>query len=297
MTAMPKEIFSVKYDGQSLQQHEMDVGVLAPALLALSELIKLISRVSSHGEYTATLSVKGNIKTGSIEVELTTQAVSLATQMRDLLIGDNSTALSNLFGITGGISGLCAFILSLIQRHQGKSPSSIEQAGDNVVLHFETHQEIINTHIYQLYNNFEVRQAIYDTLKPLEMDGIDSFSLIKDNTVVTIIDDELIAFIPDNINTPISDYTVTKTLVIESLSFKEKNKWTFHDGQNSIRAVILDEVFLTGVDNGEIRFAKGDWLQVQIRTQQTEYNGKLKTAYEIIKVLQHIKREQYKLDF
>lgn len=294
---MPKEHFTIKYDGETLQNHEMDVAVLAPALMAMSELVKYTSKIASDGQYTATLNVIGNIKSGSIEIELSTQAVNLIDQMRDILAGNNATALANLFGITGGISGIIGLVIHLIKKYKGNAPTHAEPVGDDIRLTFNQNVEIINIHVYQLYINYEVRQAIYDTLKPLEQSGIDQFSLIKqDNQSVTVTDTELPYFAPTNITKLLTDNTTTKTLVIESITFKEKNKWTFNDGQNSIKAIILNNDFLTAVDNGEIRFAKGDWLSVQIRTLQAEENGKLKTTYEIIKVLEHIKREQYRLD-
>lgn len=296
-TRMPKEHFTIKYDGESLRQHEMDVAVLAPALMAMSEIVKHISKAISDGQYTATLNVKGNIKSGSIEIELSTQAVSLIDQMRDMLVGQSATAWSNLFGIAGGVSGIIGTLLYLIKRHKGATPSHAERVGDDIRLIFNQQSEIVNVHIYQLYVNYDIRQAIYDSLKPLEIDGIDEFSLIQaDKLVIHITDTELPYFAPNNISKPLTDNTTLKTLVIESITFKEKNKWSFHDGQNSIRAIISDDVFLTAIDKGEIRFAKGDWLNVEIRTLQIEENGKLKTTYEIIKVVEHIKREQYKLD-
>lgn len=292
---MPKEIFSIKYDGTKLQNHEMDVALLAPALMSLGKLTRAISELASNGDYTATLSVKGNIKAGSIEIELTTQAVSLLKQVQDMFAGETATAVANFFGITAGIAGFLAGFYELIRRCKGASPTHTQKDGDMITMHFESHSQTVHQTIYHIYNNYEIRSLVYDTVRPLEEAGIDEFAILKDDKpIIVIYENQLHSFVPNNINTPLNETLGERILSIESLTFKEKNKWSFHDGQNSIKAVILDNEFLEAIDKGK-RFAKGDWLKVELRTIQTEENGKLKTSYEIPKVLEHIIKEQYKL--
>lgn len=288
---MPKEIFSIKYDGQALEGHEMDVATLAPALMSLGKLTKALSQAVSNGEYTATLSVRGNIKAGSVEVELVTQ-MSLAQQIIGMFTSPVVTAVANI----GGIVGLLGLVITLIQKYKGSMPTKVQANGNDVEMHFGDKIEVINIHVYQTYVDHELRTHIYETLKPLEQDGIDTFS-IKDSTgklVSQVDDDELSYFNPNNIIRPVGEEVRITTLVIESLTFKEKNKWSFNDGGNTIKAVISDDVFLGEIENGK-RFAKGDWLKVKLKTIQTEEAGKLKSTHEIIEVLEHIVREQYKL--
>lgn len=289
---MPTTHFTVKYDGTALANHEMDVAVLAPALMGMSHLVREISQIQSNGEYTAKLNVKGNIKSGSIEVELTTQAVSLLQQFKDLLVSENTTALLNFAGIVG----LIGTVYALIKKYQGNSPIKAEKDGENVVMYFDNHKEVVINVVYQVYNNYEIRNNIYATVKPLEQEGIDVFSIIDDNqNIVTIDSVDVSSFAPNNIRTPLNENIQETILIIESLTFNEKNKWSFNDGNSNIKAMILDEDFISEINNGK-RFAKGDWLKVQLRKVQIEENGKLKTNYEIIKVVEHIIREQNQLD-
>lgn len=289
---MPSTHFTVKYDGEALANHEMDVALLAPALMGMSQLVKEISIIQSHGEYTATLNVKGNIKSGSIEVELITQAVSLVQQVRDLFAGQTATATANF----GGIVGVIAMVYQLIKKYQGRSPDKVEKDGEDIIIYFDNRQEIVSQVVYQIYSNYDVRKNIYSTVKPLNEQGIDEFSIIEDGErVVTVYDDEALYFAPNNINVPLNENIQETILIIESITFKEKNKWSFFDGSSSIKASILDEEFLTEIDNGK-RFAKGDWLKVLLHKIQAEENGKLKTTYEITKVLEHIVKEQYQID-
>lgn len=290
--AMPTTHFTVKYDGAALANHEMDVALLAPALMAMSSLVREISQIMSHGEYTATLNVKGNIKSGSIEVELVTQAVSLLQQFKDLLVSDNTTALLNFSGLVALIGG----VIALIKKFHGNSPTKVEKDGENVTMHFHEHKEVVSHVVYQIYNNYELRSHFYAAIKPLEQDGIDEFSIIDDKKkIVTVAASEVLYFAPNNIVTPLNENTQESILVLESVVFKDKNKWSFDDGGSSIKAMILDDDFLTAVDNGK-RFAKGDWLKVLLRKIQVEENGKLKTSYEVVKVIEHIVKEQFNMD-
>ena len=84
---MPKTNFTVKYDGEALANHEMDVALLAPALLGMQKVIDALVTESTEGEYKASLKIKGNAKAGSIEIELVTQAISNVQIVKDLIVG------------------------------------------------------------------------------------------------------------------------------------------------------------------------------------------------------------------
>lgn len=293
-STMPKEVFSIKYDGEKLQGHEMEVAILAPALLNMSKLTQEIARMVSNGAYTTALAIRGNIKAGSIEIELATQP-TLAQQIIGFFTSSAVTAFANV----GGLVGLLTTTISLVKKHRGAMPKHAQTIDGQVHMHFDDNIEIVNEFIYHTYTNHALRSHLYETLKPLENQGIDSFSINNQagETLCDVHETQVLYFHPNNIIKPINEQVSTKVLVIESLSFKEKNKWAFGDGQSSIKATITDEDFLKRIDTGEIRFAKGDWLNVELRTIQSEENGKLKATYEVIKVLEHIAREQYKLPF
>ena len=103
----------------------------------------------------------------------------------------------------------------------------------------------------------------------------------------------IIQEIEDDLNFEISETYIQ----IESVSFKEKNKWKFSNGKFFFNANITDEDFLAKIDSGELRFGKGDILKVKLKTVQTIAHNKLKSDYEVIKVIEHkiIKKEQENL--
>lgn len=95
------------------------------------------------------------------------------------------------------------------------------------------------------------------------------------------------AFVPINIEKPVSESDLTMWLLIESPTFKEGNKWRFSDGQASFSADIVDKSFLERVDKGKERFGKGDSLQVLMRQTQHRNLKTLRVERAILKVLEH----------
>jgi hypothetical protein len=158
-------------------------------------------------------------------------------------------------------------------------------------LEFDNETISMPVNVYNLYVNVDVRQNIYNILQPLESDGIDTFSAGNDICVTKA---ELPYFYPPRIEKTLHDNTQELTVIIESIVFKENNKWRFNNGTLSFSAAILDKDFLAQVDNGQ-RFAKGDWLRVQLQTVQIDENNTLKSIYNIVKVIKHETREQTKM--
>ena len=75
-------------------------------------------------------------------------------------------------------------------------------------------------------------------------------------------------------------------LVVESLSFKDGNKWRMWNGAESLLYGMEDEDFRARVNNGEA-FRKGDILICEVLIKQTKVNGALKLQRTILKVHDH----------
>jgi hypothetical protein len=84
----------------------------------------------------------------------------------------------------------------------------------------------------------------------------------------------------------VSDITARKLLQIESLTFKDGNKWRMSDGNATYHVAIEDKEFLAKIDAGE-RFGKGDVLLVDLRQVQSIEGAKLVTESIIVKVIEH----------
>lgn len=112
---MNKAKFNVLYDGVALENSEMDVKDLAPALLALGSLLEEINYVINKDKAKVAVNVKASFKTGCFGIELDT-IVSLLQQAHSLF-SDQKVATAKellewagLIGTTASTIGLLKFI-------------------------------------------------------------------------------------------------------------------------------------------------------------------------------------------
>jgi hypothetical protein len=95
--------------------------------------------------------------------------------------------------------------------------------------------------------------------------------------------------IPDPIGSLLHEEERTAFLTIVKLSFNERYKWRFTDGNAMFEADIDDNDFFDRVQRREVHFASGDVLKVKLflRTSRNE-KGKLHTDYIVREVLEVI---------
>ncbi|MBF9205413.1 hypothetical protein JDA50_11840 [Acinetobacter pittii] len=298
--------FHVIYDGEALNEHLMDVRDLAPAMMAVSDLLTHANQEINGDNLKVELKVKANFKAGSFGIEFV-EVMTWYKQVVDILSGQEFTAIANagaLIGIIGLFKGPRNGLIQLYKYLKGNPPLKIEEDLDGGVKVFyeETDFILVEKRVLQLYRSQTIASDISKMLEPLKKEGIDSFYVVKDSdkdNVEVMIDESEVEYFhyqdfDDSIN-----YEISETfLQIESISFKESNKWKFSNGSIIFNAQILDANFLERIDNGDLRFGKGDILKVQLRTSQYIVHNKLKTEYQVIKVIEHraIKAEQGKFD-
>lgn len=287
---MPKTNFTVKYDGDALVSHEMDVAVLAPALMGMQKVLDALVTESTEGEYRASLKIKGNAKAGSIEIELVTQAISNMKLLKDIIVDVFSyrdvVALAT-------ITTLLVPLLALIKKFGRRKPTKVEDMGDgNVKIYFDNDITIVNNHVYHVYNNFEVREAAYKAVKPLEQEGIDSFVIYeKSKKLVEVNKEDVSRFVPPSVADRMLVSEEITFLQIVTIKFNMNNKWQFTQGDSVINANIIDDDFIAKVRNG-VPFQDGDILKVKLQKEQYQEKGKLKTNYKILEVLDHQRAAQ-----
>lgn len=304
---MAKETIRIAYCGEAVDTGMMDVRDLAPALLALGEVLEESNHILNGQDSKLKVLVKADMKRGSFEVNLEVLH-TLSEQLKFITgfaVEVNIEELLSSVGLFCGITGFS--LIDLIKRLKGKKPKSatiIENgnvrieipSNGNVPEYIEVSQKVVS-----LYRNIPVRQKISGVLKPLEEKGIDSFESrpLLDKTIppVKITKEELAYFQPPSIeDTEVIETERRALLRIANLSFDESNKWRLDDGECKIWAVIHDHEFLAQVDSREIVFAKGDTLEVVLKTKQSITVSGLKTEHEVAKVIKvHPKPEQLPL--
>lgn len=286
--------FQIVYDGPALDNHEMDVYDLAPALMAIGGLMEEVGNVLYGDKFKIGVSVKGSFKTGCFGVEMVAMAKNILADALDIFNHGNTTAVLNAAGIIGIIrySGgtLIGFLLWLRNRKITKT----EVASNGVVRVFvdEDHYDVEQTAL-ALIQNQKIRQAFENIIsKPLSLTGIESFSVIDINypdvPIVHITADESLYFsVPVIGDELINEQVSIVSLQIISASFIDSNKWRFTDGSLIFHAEILDEDFLKRVNSSEEVFAKNDILKAKVKFIQWLTNKGMKSEYSILEVIEH----------
>jgi hypothetical protein len=295
--------FSIKYDGPALVSHQMDVRELAPALIALSELLEHANKAAYPDASEVRVNVQGNFKGGSFGVDLIA-VQTVAQQIVNLLSGNEATAASNLLGILGGL-GLIGGggLIGLIKWLRGRKPSAIRTAGDKVVFELmdAEQKETFEVDLIagKLYQTRVVRQTLARVMKPLEREGVDVFACGKDGATQSVVtSDERVWFDMAASEADVVSNTVRQNVLlqIESAVFKDDNKWRFHDGSNAFFAEISDRAFVDRINAGDERFGKGDVLIADLRMIQSVTDNGLKQEYLVEKVHAHRDPLQQKLN-
>lgn len=290
MTSMKSEInFRVTYDGPALQAHTMDVRDLAPALLALADLIKAANEELYGDKAEVRVAVRAGFKEGSFGIDMVFFQ-DILTQLTELFSGKEASASANAIQILSGIGIFGGGVIALLRWLRGRKIERIEQRQETVVIWTADESAEIDLTTLRLLKNRRVRMELRNVLRPLEVDGIDSVAMTHGAEIGPIIAAAEADYFqpPADADEPLSDSIQRGVLLqIESAVFKEGNKWRFTDGARAFHAAIEDPDFLARIESGEERFGKADMLAVDLRQLQYAINGELKSEWRIVRVIEH----------
>lgn len=157
---------------------------------------------------------------------------------------------------------------------------------------------VIDKRVYNIYVDREVREGIDEVMKPLEMEGVDSFQVrnpLKPESkehFEKINSEERAMFMVPESNSSVETSKVTESeerLNIIGVVFDKNQKWRFSDGDVQFWARIEDEEFWKAIKNGKYAFKDGDSLDVICKKLQIVTTcGEVKTERTITKVLKVI---------
>lgn len=285
--------FHIVYDGPALTGNEMDVRELAPALLALGEVLEQANATINQDKAKIALRVKASFRTGcfgidfSVVQSLTDQVISLFKEKPV----DSAVTLLNLLGFTasGGAYGLVKLVKWLKNR-QIKEVILLDNGKARVVVDgdcFETEQRTI-----ELLRNYLLRRALEQAItKPLEHPGIDTVALTdgQEASFVVIEKQERHYFIaPKEDEEQLVDDVSEIALQLVSVSFKGDNKWRFSTGDAPFYATISDTAFLNRVNSGMESFRAGDILIAKLRKKQYRSGESIRSEHDVEEVMEHI---------
>jgi hypothetical protein len=286
---MSNNQFSILYDGAPVDEGTIDARDLAPALLAFAELVDQSAPFVDERFPHLTVRVRSGFEKGSFEIFL--EVATLYDKFINLFTSPDLQALAMLLAMLGinGAPGL----FQLIKKSKGRKPKSttnitIEGNNHTIIIFGDDEKITVEEKVWKLFQNIEIRRTVEKILSPLNEKGFDLFKIKQnDKEKLVVTEKEAQYFVAPSEREMESTSEIETRLTIVSPSFNKWNKWRVSDGSRTIYVNILDEQFLTNVEDRQAAFRKGDILHVILRITQWIESGKLCVEYSVIKVIKH----------
>jgi len=281
--------FRIKYDGEALSDHSIEINDLAPALIAVSDLIQEANSIANKGDTRVSVKVKA-AETGCFQVYI--QTVQLSTDQIIKFLNDQPvTALVSLLVVIGFLGGpeKLTDLISLIKRLAGKPPKKITVNPSNELnIETESGYVTISKLEWEMYKNPKIRKAIYGIIKPVEKEGIENVEFLDGDKIVSkITKSDAKHFIPpSDQQEPLQEIVREVFVNIVHLWFKDGYKWKFSEGESEWNAEIKDQKFLERLLKDEITIRAHDFLKVRVKQTQYTIGSTVRSDYEIIEVLE-----------
>jgi len=290
--------FRIKYSGEALADHSIEINDLAPALLAVNDLIQEANSVASKKAATISIKVKAT-EPGCFQIWIQTAKMTV-DDLEGIFNSPAASSLVALLVILGFLEGPTTVkgVFNLIKRLCGKAPKKITQKNENE-MELETESGEIFTVSkleWELYQNEKIRKAAHGIIKPIEKAGVETVEFIDgEKTPTKITKSEARFYVPpEQQEEPLQESTRETYVNIVHLWFKDGGyKWKFSEGDNEWSAEIKHQEFLEKLLKDEVTLHARDLLKVRVKQMQFRAGSTVKSDYEILEVLdiQHAPRQ------
>lgn len=287
--AMNDEHFRLIYDGPAVDDGEMEIGQLAPSLLALGKLLEAVDTLVNGEQDRVRVKVRSDLKRGSFDVGI---AVDFAHVVKTWLLsssGQAAATLATILGITcaSGVVGLIQAVRWL--RGRKVAAKVIIEDGRVRIETDDGEFTVVTAPVARVIDDPTVRQHLERFTEPLRADGIRQIRFADRDRECGYIDADEASYFRATAGTdPTSQSHFTATYQIKRLYFERGKKWRLSNGAQTILAEISDALFWDRVEAADARFSSDDYLVCDVRMDQWLTDGGLKTEYVVERVLQHI---------
>ena len=290
---------TIRYDGPALVDHDMDVQDLAPALLALADLIQLANQRFNGGQATIQVLVNADVEQRCFMIDISF-VQSLLDQARNLLgHEDIKTAkeIAEWIGIlVGGGLGLFGLLKFLARYRTDKTPLTIENRGDGMVrITADGAEVIVPSEVFILANEPRAVEKAKVIFEPLTKPGYEILSFIDDGRDAFIANAEDAERVMELPSAPLADVPsesrseIRGDVRIKSAQYEGAAQWGLLWNGRSIQAEMLGNAlaWVAQFQENEIYAPPNSILEVSmIETAQLDADGRIvgKPHYQITDV-------------
>ena len=284
--------FQIGYCGSALDQNEMNVRDLAPALLSVADLLQEANRLFNANKADVSVNIKGSFRNGSFIIDFVINQ-NLYEQVKNLFGDQNITHAARILALFFGGRGL----VDLLKWVKNRKIEKIEKpkSGKAKVILSDHESLEVDGQIIDMMQNITIRRSLEMVIqKPLSRDGVETFYTADEGAKepsMTVNKAEQQYFAMPEVTEfdveQIDDQVVVIHLEMVNISFQEGNKWRFRNGENTFYATVEDKDFINKVQENKIAFAKDDLLKVELRIRQWTTPEGLRSEHTITKILEY----------
>ena len=251
--------FTLRYEGNFKY---LDVFPFVAFLGGLCKAIKECA-FTLHPEHDLLIAVK-ETQTGSFYVNLAFLG----------LAGHNFFSSVNIVDMTKNTLEFFVAYLELLKHLKGSPPKDTIEKKDGIeVINQHGEASIVNQTVFNIYtNNLTIRQDVQKGFSAIESSyQIDKLSIESTGKRLFTAERKDFPFLSKTVIKETEKERIELTTAIIHLikpSFEKGLKWMVAYQHNKINVEILDHDFMEKVQQGEIKFGKGDALEVEMEIKQ-----------------------------
>lgn len=249
-----EEKFSIEFDGQAFERHEISASALAQSLLALDGLARSSAEAVYGKGADIDIKVSGNFRPGSFIVDM------LITHGE--LIASAAGAVTVLAGVISVGKWAFGKKVKEVQKEENGCVTVENEAGE---------VSIFNQCIINVYNTARTRDRLSRLTQTLDLEGAESIKLIGEGAVSeTVGKQERRYFRQDDGLVLTDNESETMLEVVGPMLNGSPEGWRFSEGEDGIEftANVEDETFLAEVRERKIILVNGSTIRAIVRTVQ-----------------------------
>lgn len=300
---MSSSAFRIAFEGEAFEDGEIDVNDLAPALLALGDVVQSANRALNGDRADARLKLKAT-REGSFEALLSID-ISMIDAIKDMLdaVADNpdriiaADQLLDLLLKGGKIAGGTVLgLFAAVRCLKGRRPKKVNERDNGTTsITVEETTIIVDSRTVRLLEDPPTREALEEfSDKSLGVPGVTAIRVGEkgspDDLVLTSSDRSAFK-VPEPVDEEPKVEVVEREVWLKIITshFRDGYKWRFTDGgEKPFTAEMADPQFIRQVQEGKITLSANDTLRCRVREEQRlSFSGLTKTQ-QVVEVLEHI---------